>query len=92
MKLLVLLFVLASRITTAMTQDISADRIDSLILHLKVTVNEHFISIDKAQLLSDSLHGSPFRGIINRVEFIKALNRRLYEQHQLSIQHLPRFS
>jgi C-terminal processing protease CtpA/Prc len=95
MKKIIIAIILSVGYFTSYAQSISASEKMQVISKMKELLTEHFISTDKAKIIVDSLNASQFKAISSRSEFVKRLNKKLYQytsDKHLSIEYNPNYA
>lgn len=92
--LLAILSALASQ-TVGFSKSIAASQKDSVISRPKTQVSQYFVNVNAAKRITDSLQSSEFLAITDRTEFLKTLNKRLYQfshDKHLSVDYTPGYA
>ncbi|WP_460687067.1 S41 family peptidase [Niabella aquatica] len=95
MKRSFLTILLLSFFFIAHAQNISAGEKTAIIEKAKQLLTEHFISNEKSKIVSDSLNDSQFKAVNNRTEFVKRLNKLLFQytkDKHLSVEYNPNYA
>lgn len=95
MKKAIITIILSAGCFSSYAQSISANEKMQIISKTKQLLTEHFISTDKAKIIVDSLNASQFKTVSNRAEFVKKLNKKLYQytsDKHLSVEYNPNYA
>lgn len=95
MKELLTLILLCSGFCSSCAQNISTSQKTRIIAKTKELLSSHFISIDKARIIADSLNVASFKTISSRSEFVRKLNQLLFHytsDKHLSVEYSPHYA
>lgn len=95
MKKIIIAIILSVGYFISYAQSISANEKMQVISKTKELLTEHFISTDKAKIVVDSLNALQFKATSSRSEFVKSLNKKLYQytrDKHLSVEYNPNYA